>query len=352
VSLSFNLGANGSSASCNATIPMTVTVGSEQSPASARSFNLQAEKDPQSGTITSNFEADFSGWTVAAGTFTREAGGAPGSTGFSLHSRSANAICDAVVSPVFTPSAASAMDMWVTFSIEGNAGAGSRWDRAVVRVVNTSNGVKTLIVPTGVAYNTTGSDPALCDGIGSLQGWSGDRLVWSQASFNLGSFAGVPIRVEVRYSTDNSTLGTLGAAQGFWFDQVQVTNAIGDGCDAQSNVCLARPGEVSPIGSPTPLTIGKGSPNDTMTFSESGNATKYHVYAGTLASLRAAVYDHAAVAGLCGIVDALAGDGSVTAAAPLPGDSYFLAVAANAAGESAYGTSSVGIIPAAVTTCP
>ena len=349
---SFNLGKNGSSASCGSTVPFTVTVVSDQSPASARTFNLQAERDLQNGTIAYDFEADFSGWALSTGTFTREAGGAPGSTGFSLHSRSANSICDAILSPVFTPSASSTLDMWVNFSIEGNAGAGSRWDRAVVRVVNTTNGSKTLIVPTGVTYNTTGSDPALCDGIGSLQGWSGDRLVWSQASFNLASFAGIPVRIEVRYSTDNSTLGTQGAAQGFWFDKVQVTNATGDGCDAQSNVCLARPGEVSPIGSPTPLTIDKGSPNDTMTFSESGTATVYHVYAGTLAALQTGVYDHAAVAGFCGIVDSVPGNGSVTAIAPLSENAYFLAVAANAVGESTYGAGTVGIIPPAVTTCP
>jgi hypothetical protein len=352
VTFSFNLGTNGNSATCDGTIPFTATVVSDQSPSSVRTFNLQAEKDSQSGTITYGFEADFSGWMISTGTFTREAGGAPGSTGFSLHSRSANGICDAVSSPVFTPTGVSTMDMWVTFSIEGNAGAGSRWDRAVVRVVNTTNGAKTLIVPTGVTYNTTGSDPALCDSIGSLQGWSGDRLVWSQASFNLGSFAGIPIRVEVRYSTDSSTLGTQGTAQGFWFDQVQVTGATGDACDAQSNVCLALPDEVSPIGSPTPLTIAKGNPDEVLSFSEVGGATAYHVYAGTLASLRTGTYDHTATPGLCGMTDAIPGDGGVTVAAALPGDAYFLAVAENAAGESSYGSSSLGSIPAAVSLCP
>jgi hypothetical protein len=353
LSFDFNLGTNGSSAACGSTIQFTATVVSDQSPASPRTFNLQAEKDSQNGTISFDFDADFSGWTVSTGTFTRVAGGAPGSTGSSLHSRSANNVCDAILSPVFTPSASSTMDLWVNFSIEGNAGAGSRWDRAVVRVVNTTNGQKTLIAPTGVAYNTTGSDPALCDGIGTLQGWSGDHLVWSQASFNLASFAGIPVQIEVRYSTDNSTLGTQGTAQGFWFDKVQVTNATGDGCDAQSNVCQPLPpGEVSPIGSPTPLTIAKGNPDDTLTFAESQGATTYNVYAGTLLSLQSGGYDHTAVAGLCGLVDAVPGDGSVTAVAPLPEGGYFLAVAKNAVGESSYGTSSVGTIPPAVTTCP
>ena len=352
VTFSFSLGTNGSSAVCDGTIPFTATVVSDQSPASARNFNLQAERDSQSGVLTYDFEADFSGWTVPVGTFTRAAGGAPGSTGFSLHSRSANSICDAALSSVFTPQASSTMDMWVTFSIEGNAGAGSRWDRAVVRVVNTTNGAKTLILPTGVTYNTTGSDPALCDGIGSLQGFSGDRLVWSQASFNLGGFAGIPIQIEVRYSTDNSTLGTQGTAQGFWFDQVQVANATGDGCDAQSNACLATPGEVSPIGSPSPLLIAKGNPDETISFSEVAGASAYHVYSGTIASLHAGTYDHAVGAGLCGFTDALPGDGSVTATAALPTGAYFLAVAANAAGESICGTNSAGTIPPPPTSCP
>jgi hypothetical protein len=346
---SFNLGKNGNSAACGGIVPFTITVVSDQSPASPRTFNLQVERDAQNGTITYNFEADFSGWAVSSGTFTRAAGGAPGSTAFSLHSSFAKNSCDAIVSPVFTPSASSAMDMWVNFSIEGNAGAGSRWDRAVVRVVNAASGVKTLITPTGVAYNTTGNDPALCDAIGSIQGWSGDHLVWSQASFNLAAFAGTPIRIEVRYATDNSAaFGT----QGFWFDQVQITNASGDGCDAQSNVCLARPLEVSPIGSPTPLTIAKGSPDDTLTFSESATASVYHVYAGTLSSLQAGAYDHTATPGLCGITDAIPGDGSVTAQAPLAENAYFLAVADNAVGESSYGMSSVGTIPPGASTCP
>jgi hypothetical protein len=352
LSFNFDLGKNGNSVACGSTIQFTATVASDQSPANARSFSLQAEKDTQNGTIAYDFENDFSGWTVSTGTFTRAAGGAPGSTGFSLHSRSANNVCDAIVSPVFTPSAASTMDMWVNFSIEGNAGAGSRWDRAVVRVINTTNGTKTLIVPTGVAYNTTGSDPALCDGIGSLQGWSGDHLTWSQASFNLSSFASIPVQIEVRFSTDSSTLGTQGAAQGFWFDKVQVSNATGDGCDAQSNVCQALPGEVSPSGSPTPLTIAKGNPNETLTFAESANATAYNVYAGTLAALAAGGYDHAPIAGLCGIVDALPGDGSVTASAALPEGDYFLAVGKNALGESSYGMGTAGPIPPGSPVCP
>jgi hypothetical protein len=89
-----------------------------------------------------------------------------------------------------------------------------------------------------------------------------------------------------------------------------------------------------------------------LTFAESQNATSYNVYAGTIQSLQAGSYDHTAVPGLCGIVDALPGDGSVTASSPLPEGGYFLAVAKNAVGESSYGTGSVGTVPPGVATCP
>ena len=101
-----------------------------------------------------------------------------------------------------------------------------------------------------------------------------------------------------------------------------------------------------------PLKIDKGNPGETVSFSEVVGATTYRVYAGTLASLQAGTYDHGPLGGICGITDAVTGDGSVTAVATLPENDYFLAVAANSAGESGYGTSTAGPIPAATTTCP
>jgi leucyl aminopeptidase len=351
-SFKFRLGQNGSSASCNQPIPLTVTSMSDQSAPGARSFNLVAEANGASGNLAFGFEGDLSGWTVSTGSFTLASGGAPGSTTTSLHSRSANSVCDAALSPVITPGSPSAMTMWVNFSIEGNAGAPSRWDRAVVRAVNTTNGVKTPLTPTGVSYNTTGSDPALCDGIGTLQGWSGDRLVWSQASFDLGAFAGIPIQIEVRFSTDSSTLGTQGAAQGFWFDQVEISNASSITCDTRSNVCVALPAEVSPAGSPVPYTIAKAGASLELHFSESAGATSYNVYSGSLASLRVSTYDHDAAASLCGLSDASPGDGTVSAPATLPDNSYSLVVGANGSGESVYGSSTSGAIPATLEACP
>jgi len=351
-SFKLRLGENGSSAACNQSIPLTVASMSDQSAPAPRSLNLTAEAQGASGQLAFGFEDGLSGWTLATGTFTAAPGGAPGSTTSSLHSRSANNVCDAIVSPILTPGSPSTMTMWVNFSIEGNAGAPSRWDRAIVRVVNTTNGVKSVIAPSGVPYNTTGSDPALCDGIGTLQGWSGDRLAWSQATFDLTAFAGIPIRIEVRFSTDSSTLGTQGTAQGFWFDQVEITNASSIACDTQSNVCAARPAEVSPVGSPVPLTIAKSGGSYELHFSESAGATTYNVYAGTLGSLHAGAYDHDAAGSVCAIGDASPGDGSVTAISTLQDNSYVLVVGANGSGESAYGQATAGAIPATLTSCP
>ncbi len=348
----FRLGQNGSSAACNETIPLTVFTSSDQSGPIARVINLTAEAQGASGNLAFGFEGNLSGWSVSSGNFTVAPGGAPGSTTSSVHSSAANSVCETVVSPVITPAAPSTMTMWVNFSIEGNTGAPSRWDRALVRAVNTTTGVKTLLTPTGVPYNTTGTTTGLCDSLGSLQGWSGDHLTWDQASFDLSSFAGIPIQIEVRFATDGSRLGTQGAVQGFWFDQVGVTNASSISCDAMSNVCAALPAEVSPSGALVPFTIGKQGASVELRFAESAGATTYHVYSGSLAAFQAGSYDHDAAGVLCGLTDALPGDGTVNVVATLPVDSYSLVVGANGSGESAYGTATSGPIPITLDACP
>ena len=306
----FYLGRSGGAASCGESIPFTVTASSDQAPQSTRTFSLSAERDLQSGAFSYGFESDLSGWTVTTGTFTRVAGGAPGSTGFSLHSRNANSICDAILSPIITPTASSAMTMYVNYSIESGS-----WDRAVVRAINPATGTKTLLVPTLAPYTTTGTNTVLCDNLGSIQGWAGSLTAWTQASFNLSAFAGTPIQIEVRFSTDGSVLGT----QGFWFDNVQITNATQTTCDAQANVCAALPAEVSPGGDPVPFTLVRNGANLDLRFSEVAGATAYEIYGGTLQSLHGGAYDHVASGGICALTDAPAGDGQVTASVPLVG---------------------------------
>src|SRR5439155_21285762 len=140
--------------------------------------------------------------------FTRVAGGSVGSTAFSMHSRNINNDCDAVVSPIVVPSGTSTMTMWVNYSIEGN---GNIYDRAVVQAINTTTGAKTLLTPSITPYTTTGcGGVSLCDNLCNLHGYAGSHTSWTQASFNLSAFAGIPIQIEVRFATDSGTLGTEG----------------------------------------------------------------------------------------------------------------------------------------------
>lgn len=348
----FDLGRGATGAACQQTITYTATLASDQTAPAARGFAMVAEQDAFTGTLSWGFETggNLQGWTVSPASpagFTQVAGGPAGSTAFSLHSGNASNGCYQATSPLFTPSATSALTMSVNYAIEAG-----NYDRAVMRAVNPATAAKTLLTPTGAVYNTTAGASGLCDGIGALQGWSGAQASWRAANFNLAAFAGAPIRLEAGYSTD----GSLQGAQGFWFDAVQVTNATQLSCDAQSNVCAARPPEVSPAGAAVPFTIGKSGTNHTLRFSESAGAAQYHVYAGTLANLSRGYYDHGAASGLCGFTDALPGDGQVTAtvtASNLPDNAYFLAVAAAASGESPYGSGlAADSVPVALNACP
>src|SRR5262249_14940933 len=306
----FYLGRNGNPAACGASIPFTGTPLSHKPPTNPPSFSCTAERDVTAGPFNYGFESDLSGWTLTTGSFTRVAGGAPGSTAFSMHSRNVSAICDAMTSPVIVPGAGSTMSMWVSYAIE----TPTIYDRAVVRAINTLTGTKTLLVPTsGALYTTTGDSATLCDGIDQLQGWAGSNgPAWQQSFFSLGGFVGIPIQLEVRFGTDGSIVGT----QGFWFDNVQITNASQITCDAQSDACAALPAEVSAPASPVQFTIQPNGGNYDLRFSEVAGATRYNLYGGTLASLTTGVYDHASSGGICAITDGIGGDGQVLSSVP------------------------------------
>ena len=244
--------------------------------------------------------------------------------------------------------------MFVNFSIEGTGtGSNNTWDRAVVRAINATTGVKTLLVPTFTPYNTTGDNVTFCDSIDQLQGWANNNgPAWTQAQFNLAAFAGIPIQIEVRFATDGSNLGS----EGFWFDKVSITNATQVSCDAQPNACAALPAEVSPEASLVPFTIAPNGASYDLRFSEVAGATRYNLYGGTLSSLYNGVYDHASTGGICSITDGIGGDGQVLASIPagtLPQNDYFLVTAQSPAGESVYGQNSSGSpIPSALAACP
>jgi hypothetical protein len=343
----FYLGRDGVSAACGDALPFTVTASSDEAPAASRSFTLTAERSTVSGTLNYGFETDFSGWTVPIGAVNRFGGGAPGSTAASLHFSNFNNYCAAILSPVIKPAAGSTMTAYVNYSIESG-----NFDRANMRAVDAKTGEKFVLTPTGVPYSAFGNDNLLCDNMGNIPGWSGSFPTWQLATFDLSAYAGREIKLEARYSTDSGTLGS----QGFWLDFVQVSNATQINCDAQSATCAPLPAEVSPAGSPVPLSVTAAGTDLQIAFSEAAGATTYAVYAGSLASLGQGIYDHATVPGLCGIVDAVPGDGSVTVTVPsasITDNAYLLAVAKSAAGESRYGVKSDGgDIPLALAACP
>jgi hypothetical protein len=351
VAFKFYAGRDGVSAACGSPLTFDVTAASDQSAPSVRSFTLTAERSTVAGPLSYGFETDFSGWSVVAGSVTRVAGGAPGSTGGSLHFRAnLNNDCNAVLSPVIKPTGTSTASMYVDYILEtGN------WDRANLRAVDVATGAKSLLTPTGATYNAAARfdmSPLLCDGLARVAGWSGSFATWRQANFDLSPYAGKEIRLEARESTDASSLGS----QGFWMDAVQVTNATELDCDVQTDACAPLPAEVSPDGDPVPFTIGKSGTDLALQFSEVAGAASYNVYRGSLASLAQGIYDHGALPGLCGIVDALPGDGFVAftvAGSGVPDDSYLLAVGRTPAGESAYGIGVGGQpIPVALNSCP
>ncbi len=360
VPFKFYLGRSGTSATCQQAFTFTVTLTSDQTTPRVRSFALTGEQSPITGTLTYGFETagNLEGWTLSSNNaYTQNAGGAAGSTANSLHithttsTFGGRAICSGVYSPEFTPAASSTVTAWIDFGIGAS-------DRASLRAVNSATGARTLLVPNaGVLYSAASADTTLCEGQSGTMGWSGDTLTtktWRSTTSPLAALAGTPLRLEMRYST--SSLWLAHGSQGFWFDNVQITNATVPGCDAQSNSCAALPAEVSPAAGPVPFTLGKSGGNNTLRFSEVTGATSYHVYGGTLSSLLSGVYNHGALTGLCSLTDGTLGDGQVTATTPaanLPGNNYFLAVAKGAAGESPYGFNSAGAaIPLALNNCP
>jgi len=104
------------------------------------------------------------------------------------------------------------------------------------------------------------------------------------------------------------------------------------------------------------FTIAPNGGSYDLRFSEVAGATRYNIYGGSLTSLTAGIYNHAATGGICAITDGIGGDGQVLAtigAGTLPQNDYFLVTAQNAAGESVYGQNSSGSpIPAALAACP
>ena len=232
-SFTFSLGTGATKATCGETLNFSIVVTSdEQSPGSTSdAFTLgPAEQDTGLSSPTHNFETSTDGWTLTG--FTRGNDRAANGS-YSLHSSSTvNSACDKAVSPVFTATATSSMVMAVYYSIEVQSSS-LWWDRANVHAVNVDTGVHTLLTPTGRTYNASGNAGAGLCHIDGQNGWGGSGTTWTpDATFNLASFNGQRIQIEVNYNTDTSVLGT-----GIWFDYVRFSNIMAAVCDAQTDSC-------------------------------------------------------------------------------------------------------------------
>ena len=95
------------------------------------------------------------------------------------------------------------------------------------------------------AVTCEGDMPAFCSNTAGKS--------WADSSFDLSAFAGEAIWVELHYSTNNSDTN-----EGFYLDDVRVTNAVVAGCDGLE--CAADPTCIVPEFTLDPVTACSGLP--------------------------------------------------------------------------------------------
>ncbi len=192
-------------------------------------------------TRTYSFEADAEDWAIEQGTFARTSTGAgSGGNGSDFYTASSGFLagqCDHIRSPVMVLNSDSTMSMWTNFNIEDDAGGTGPWyDRANVGIYDPVAGSRTLVEPSsGRDYNASGAN-GNC-GTNGQRGWAGTMQSWASTTFNaaaLGSptIAGDPVQLDIRYGTDGGL-----HLDGFWYDEVTVTNADHQVDDTQSDTC-------------------------------------------------------------------------------------------------------------------
>ncbi len=205
-----------------------------------------AEGDLQSfASRTFSFEADGEDWQVEQGTFARTTtGGGSGGGATDFYRASSGFLgdqCDHIRSPVLSLSASSTLSLWSNFNIEPeclppDCNPAVWYDRANVGVYDVASGNRTLVTPSsGRAYNADGVN-GNC-GTNGQDGWAGAMQTWASSTFNaaaLGSaaIAGDFVQLDVRYGTDFGS-----HPDGFWFDQVTVTDVDVQVPDTSSDVC-------------------------------------------------------------------------------------------------------------------
>ncbi len=190
---------------------------------------------------TFSFEVDGEDWKLVEGTFDRvTTGSGSGGNGTDFYRASSGFLpdqCDHIRSPVLSLNSGSAMTMWTNFNIEDDAGGTGVWyDRANVGLYDVVAEERSLAEPSsGRDYNATG-DNGTCGTTGQ-RGWAGTMQTWASTIFDATAMStaagsGQFFQLDVRHGTDSGL-----HLDGFWFDEVTVTNVDVQVADAQSDVC-------------------------------------------------------------------------------------------------------------------
>ncbi len=207
-------------------------------------IGLATEGDAQFfATKTFSYEADPEHWQVVQGTFDRTSTGAgsggDGSDNYIASSAFLGDQCDHIRSPVLTLAADSTLALWNNFDIEpfcDTCSPQSWYDRANVGLYDVASGARTLVEPSsGRLYNASGIN-GNC-GTQNQPGWADRMETWASSGFSAadldaGTVAGQQVQLDIRFGTD-----PLAHEDGFWFDQVTVTNVELQVGDTQSNAC-------------------------------------------------------------------------------------------------------------------
>jgi hypothetical protein len=181
---------------------------------------------------TFSFEADFEGWVVTSGTFTRQPGGAQG-TGFHISSSEClDEQCDAIRTPVIRLQASSTLSLFHRYDTETPVPI--PYDRANVGVLDVDKNTRTAVSPdSGKLYDLAPGAPNGTCSTTNQAGWSADtdpdcnatgvafqNSGWSAGALNPGGmFTGRKTKLEIAYGTD-----PLANGYGFDFDHVRLTN--------------------------------------------------------------------------------------------------------------------------------
>jgi hypothetical protein len=196
---------------------------------------------------TYNFDTDLSGWTVATGTFTRQAGGAQGSPFHVSSSENLGDQCDVIRSPAIRVKANSTLALFNRFQIEPTDPTMGPYDRANVGLRDVVTNVRQHISPSGGQLYTTagiGTGTYTACELTAQPGWNGNspgfpnfnESTWTSTAMNPGgAFTNRLAFIEIRYGTD-----PLLHPSGFDYDQVTVTNFDELVPDQLTNTCVAQ----------------------------------------------------------------------------------------------------------------